>query len=113
MALLAKGKPVEWRSGSFKIAFICTAISLVMFLIAFASPYWLQTYHSVPFDFKNMGLWEICFNNYVFREDSFVTEYDGCYWSFAIELEFRRDVFNPGKPRPSSFLFIIIITTTI
>ncbi|XP_067950174.1 uncharacterized protein [Watersipora subatra] len=91
-----KSKPQEWRSKNFKIAFVCTAIALIIYLIAFASPYWLQTYHSVPFDFKNMGLWEICLNNYFFRDDAYITEFDGCYWSFAVDLEVRRGIFNPG-----------------
>lgn len=72
------------------------AACFIMYIIAFASPYWLQTYHSVPLDFKNMGLWEVCFSTYYFREDTFAQPFEGCYWNFAIELEFKRDVFNPG-----------------
>jgi len=98
MAFKLNSKPTEWRSSNFKLAFICTLICLFVYLIAFASPYWLQTYQTVPYDFKNMGLWEMCFETYYFRKDPYVNEFDGCYWSFAIELDFgKREVFNPGK----------------
>ena len=92
-----KGKPNEWKSDNFKYAFVFTAAALMVYLIAFASPYWLQLYATVPYDFKNMGLWEICLSNYVFREDGYIRVFDGCYWSFSIQLEDRRNIFNPGK----------------
>jgi len=91
-----KGKPNEWKTDNFKYAFMFTVATLLVYLIAFASPYWLQLYATVPYDFKNMGLWEICLDNYVFREDGFIRVFDGCYWSFAIELEDRRRIFNPA-----------------
>jgi len=92
-----KGKPVEWRSSNFKVAFIATAVSLVVYLIAFCSPYWLQTYHTVPWDFKNMGLWEACFNKYYLRENPYIIEFDGCYWTFDIFFDFRRLPIFPGN----------------
>lgn len=92
-----RGKPNDWRSSNFKYAFVLTVATLIVYLIAFASPYWLQLYATVPYDFKNMGLWEICVSDYVFRNDKYINQFDGCYWSFSIELEFWRVVFNPGK----------------
>lgn len=104
-----------FRSINFKNGFCFTLATLIVYLIAFASPYWLQTYYSVPLDFRNMGLWEVCFSEYYFREDTFARVFRGCYWLFSLELDHLRDVFNPGNilfPDYNDFIMIRIIIMT-
>jgi len=87
----------RFRSKNFKLGFIFLIVTIGVFLVAFASPYWSQTWVSVPWDFKNMGLWEICLENYIHRSDKFATIYNGCYWSFSRAMDNVRVHWNPRK----------------
>ncbi|CAD5117395.1 DgyrCDS6169 [Dimorphilus gyrociliatus] len=54
--------------------------SLASLIIAFASPFWLQTYPDSFNTFRNIGLWEACFQNYIHYKDDKQEVYDGCWW---------------------------------
>lgn len=56
--------------------------------ISFASPYWFQTYPGSFNAFKNMGLWEVCFDNYMHHSDFTQEIYDGCWWVFNTDAKY-------------------------
>ena len=62
--------------------FGCAIFALACLCVAFASPYWMQTYPNSMNAFRNMGLWEICMDNYMHHKDDSQTIYNGCWWVF-------------------------------
>ena len=48
----------------------------------FASPYWMQTYPNSFNTFRNIGLWEVCMDNYMHHKDDSQEIYSGCWWVF-------------------------------
>ena len=51
-------------------------------LVAFACPYWSQSYPSTGNEFKNIGLWEVCFYRYRHWKDDDQKPYTGNIFSF-------------------------------
>lgn len=64
------------------IGFGCAIFALAALSVAFASPYWVQTYPNSFNTFQNLGLWEVCMNNYMHHKDDSQEIYDGCWWVF-------------------------------
>ena len=70
--------------------FGCTIFSLAALCIAFASPYWLQTYPNSFNTFRNIGLWEVCMDNYMHHKDDSQEIYSGCWWVFSREKKYTK-----------------------
>ncbi|CAB3365455.1 Hypothetical predicted protein [Cloeon dipterum] len=68
----------------------------LLLLISFASPYWLQSFEETFSSFKNMGLWEYCFDQFRFPNYQFDHLFDGCNWIFSHELYLIREWLVPG-----------------
>ncbi|XP_059478911.1 uncharacterized protein LOC132204496 [Neocloeon triangulifer] len=68
----------------------------LLLLIAFASPYWLESFDETFSSFKNMGLWEYCFDQFRFPNYQFDHLFDGCNWIFSQELYLIREWLVPG-----------------
>ena len=64
---------VGFGFGVFSLAALC---------MCFVSPYWLQTWPMSQNPFKNIGLWHVCFHNYMQFKDDSQQIYDGCWWVF-------------------------------
>lgn len=64
------------------VGFGCTIFALAALCIAFASPYWYQTWPNSFNQFQNIGLWEICMDNYMHYKDDSQEIYSGCWWVF-------------------------------
>jgi hypothetical protein len=71
-----QGKRTVYNTG-----FVLNLFSLILQIIAFASPYWFQSWPRVHSTFKNIGLWESCFAgiNLYPRVEEWKTYY-GCWW---------------------------------
>ncbi|KAF4526167.1 hypothetical protein B566_EDAN008204 [Ephemera danica] len=68
-----------------------------MFLvIAFASPYWIQSYEETFTSFKHMGLWEFCFDQFRYPYYQFDKLFTGCHYIFSQELYVIREWLLPG-----------------
>ena len=84
------------------LGFGLSVFALVALCISFASPYWLQQWPMSFNEFQNLGLWEVCFHNYMhFRDDS-QEIYNGCWWVFNTETRYRklREWLLPRKLYP-------------
>uniref|UniRef100_A0A0B7B2F0 Uncharacterized protein n=1 Tax=Arion vulgaris TaxID=1028688 RepID=A0A0B7B2F0_9EUPU len=62
------------------------AASLVFMVVAFASPYWVESYDEFKGQFVKLGLWEFCFNDYTFYKDYNGKRYLGCFYVFSPEI---------------------------
>jgi len=72
------------------VGFGCCIMALACLSIAFCSPYWLQTWPMSENKFKNIGLWQVCFHDYMqFKDDSQQT-YDGCWWVFDGQTKYYK-----------------------
>lgn len=74
-------------------ACLLTALGFLFFFLSFSSPYWLQSYDRVHSSFLHMGIWSVCFDNFVhpqvvfnfilnIKQDYHANVLTGCYWIF-------------------------------
>ena len=79
--MAAEGNPAPTGFKAWA-GFGCTIFALACLCIAFASPFWMQTYPNSFNQFRNLGLWEICMDNYMHHKDDSQQIYSGCWWVF-------------------------------
>ncbi|XP_030377197.1 uncharacterized protein LOC115626081 [Scaptodrosophila lebanonensis] len=80
-----------------RIALGISAFSFLLFVIAFATPYWLVTDGRIQNPrFTNLGLWEVCFNNFQDIHRFYDTRFNGCMWVFEEEYYIIHDFLLPG-----------------
>lgn len=60
------------------------------------SPYWIQSYQETFSDFKHMGLWEYCFDQFRYPYYQFDKLFDGCHYIFSQEYYVIREWLLPG-----------------
>lgn len=75
---------------------LLTYIAGLFLLIAFASPYWVQSYEETFSNFKNMGLWEYCFYQFHYPYNQFYQLFNGCHYIFSHEYYIIREWLLPG-----------------
>lgn len=91
----------------FFIASILIFISGLLHLAAFAGPYWSQSYPSTGNEFKNIGLWDVCFYRYRHWKDDNQKPYTGCFWFWSPDMIRFRDWIMPRKWRLKIILIIL------
>ena len=81
------------------VGFGLSVFALTCMCIAFASPYWIQQWPNSFSTFQNMGLWEVCFHNYMHHRDDLQEIYNGCFWVFDGSERYQklRDWLLPRK----------------
>lgn len=81
------------------VGFGCCLFALACLTISFCSPYWLQTWSMSDNRFKNIGLWHVCFNNYMHFKDDSQQVYSGCWWVFDKQPKYYklREWLTPRK----------------
>lgn len=85
-----------WRI-SFLFAIILTFFANVFYVISFVSPFWIISIEKENFGFVRLGLWEVCFNNFIFADDYISKAYDGCWYVFRQEFKYIRYWINPRR----------------
>ncbi|UYV80228.1 pck [Cordylochernes scorpioides] len=85
-------KPSKFFSGGGTLAF---AGSLLV-IIAFASPYWLESYSNTHSEFVRLGLWEACFRDYRHPPYQYDEKFNGCHWYYSYKFQNIRDWLQPG-----------------
>ncbi|XP_050520430.1 uncharacterized protein LOC126893922 isoform X2 [Daktulosphaira vitifoliae] len=65
-------------------------------VIAFLSPYWIESYDEAFINFKHMGLWTYCFDHFRFPRYQFDKLFDGCNNVFSEEYYVIREWLLPG-----------------
>nr|AAL49330.1 RH22958p [Drosophila melanogaster] len=80
-----------------QVALCASVFSLICFVIAFSTPYWLVTDGRLQNQrFTNLGLWEVCFNNFQDIHRFFDNSFNGCLWVFEEEYYIIHDFLLPG-----------------
>ncbi|CAH8619387.1 unnamed protein product [Schistosoma curassoni] len=85
----------------YRTAYISTYSAFAFLIIAFVTPYWLQSWPRLHTPFIRLGLWEFCVNGFVQRLDPNMISYYGCWWILS---PYMRKIFTDLVP----FWFLII-----
>ncbi|KAK1119089.1 hypothetical protein WN51_09591 [Melipona quadrifasciata] len=75
---------------------VITYIAGLLLVIAFTSPYWIESYQETFSNFKHMGLWEYCFKQFRYPYYQYDKEFDGCHHIFSKEYHVIREWLLPG-----------------
>lgn len=75
----------------------CALVALVFITISFCTPYWLVSDGLNPGirKFRRLGLWEVCFDNFLDDHYRYDYEFRGCRWIFHRELRILRPLLEP------------------
>ncbi|XP_046580979.1 uncharacterized protein LOC124288503 [Haliotis rubra] len=68
------------------LGFIFAAVAVGCMVLAFASPYWVESFDKFQGRFTKIGLWEVCFNDYTFYKDYNGKRYLGCWYIFSQQI---------------------------
>uniref|UniRef100_A0A2A4J4C2 Protein with signal anchor n=1 Tax=Heliothis virescens TaxID=7102 RepID=A0A2A4J4C2_HELVI len=83
-------------SNATLIGAIMTYVGGLFLLLAFASPYWIESYPEMFSSFKHMGLWEYCFDRFRYPAHQFDKLFHGCHHIFSQEFYMIREWLLPG-----------------
>lgn len=72
------------------VGFGCCVMALTALSISFCSPYWIQTWPNSENKFKNMGLWHVCFHDYMQFKDDSQQLYSECWWVFDNQPKYTK-----------------------
>ncbi|KAF6780445.1 hypothetical protein AHF37_00076 [Paragonimus kellicotti] len=98
---------------SFVIAVTLAFISSVFYIICFVSPYWIVAKHGNNQGFLRLGLWEVCFEDFIFPEDYVSKAYQGCWYIYYPEYKYIRFWLNPPWLYAVQMLSIIGLITSL
>lgn len=82
---------------SFVIAVTTAFIATICYIIGFVSPYWIEAKRGSNEGFQRLGLWEVCFHNFIFPEDYVSKAYEGCWYIYYPEYKYIRFWLNPRE----------------
>ncbi|XP_023011976.1 claudin superfamily protein pickel [Leptinotarsa decemlineata] len=74
---------------------LLTYLAGLLLMMAFCSPYWVQSYDETFSEFKHMGLWEYCFDQFRYPYYQFDHLFDGCHHVFSQEFYVIREWLLP------------------
>ncbi|KAH8238768.1 uncharacterized protein LOC110182450 [Drosophila serrata] len=75
---------------------IVTFASFFVLMMSFCSPYWIESYEETRSSFKNMGLWQYCFKDFVYPKYQFPKQFTGCHNVFSHDYYVIREYLLPG-----------------
>lgn len=89
-------------------AMFCLCFAIFCMVIAFASPYWIESFEKSDNKFVKLGLWEFCFNDYTFYKDYNGKRFLGCWYIFSTDA---RPLWEWISPREFFFnqRYLIVI----
>jgi len=87
----------EAQKTSDELFYACIAgfVAGLLFLMSFASPYWLVSWADTQSPFSNMGLWEFCFDHFRYPKFQFDHVFDGCAMIWGDEYRLIREWLMP------------------
>ena len=98
---------IDYITKNFKLASVMMFFMSIFTLISFLSPYWVDTKIEIDHDISNMGLWEICFND--FRNIQMIRKgyLDGCKQILSNEISDLKYWFLPNWLKFVQFLSVL------
>ena len=79
-----------------RYAMFLSAFTFVCYIIAYATPFWFQSWPRVHSKFLKIGIWEACFAGFIHPADEAKKAYFGCWWIFSNEYQLIRYWLFPG-----------------
>ncbi|XKL62641.1 hypothetical protein PGB90_002474 [Kerria lacca] len=82
-------------------------------MVSFFSPYWISSYDESFSSFRNMGVWEYCFNNFRYPYHQYDQVFDGCKGVLSNDYIVIREWLLPGWLLALEFLISIGLFYTL
>ncbi|XP_014289088.1 uncharacterized protein kune [Halyomorpha halys] len=99
------------KSRSGLISTGIAVLSFLLIIIAFSTPYWLETDEKLSKPkFRRIGLWEVCFVEFKEPHFWYDTTYGSCWWIFEEEFYIIFDFLLPGWFVCVQFFFTLCFT---
>lgn len=100
LAYLVNGALLTYIAGMFLIIAFCRYVKLAISKLINShlnifSPYWVKSFEETHSEFKNMGLWEYCFEQFRYPYYQFPHLFDGCHHVFSQEFYVIREWLLP------------------
>lgn len=70
---------------------------MVLNILLNYSPYWISSYDESFSSFRNMGVWEYCFNNFRYPYNQYDKVFNGCQGIFSSDYNVIREWLLPGN----------------
>lgn len=88
----------EYHRASNAVVFggVITFMAGLLLVMSFTSPYWIESYQETFSNFKHMGLWVYCFENFRYPYYQFDKQFHGCHHIFSQEYFVIREWLLPG-----------------
>ncbi|CAH8437986.1 unnamed protein product [Heterobilharzia americana] len=83
------------KHASFAIAVTFAFLAAIFNVVGFVSPFWIVSKSGSNVGFQRLGLWEVCFDNFIFPEDYVSKAYQGCWYIYYPEYKYIRFWLNP------------------
>ncbi|CAH8431021.1 unnamed protein product [Schistosoma guineensis] len=80
---------------SFSMAVTFSFLAAIFNIIGFVSPFWIVSKSESNLGFQRLGLWEVCFDQFIFPEDYVSKAYQGCWYIYYPEYKYIRFWLNP------------------
>jgi hypothetical protein len=98
---------IDYITKNYKYASVMMFFMGIFTLISFLSPYWVKSKIVIDQDISNMGLWEICFND--FRNIQMIRKgyLDGCKRILSNEISDLKYWFLPNWLKWVQFLSVL------
>ncbi|XP_043476492.1 uncharacterized protein LOC122507701 [Leptopilina heterotoma] len=94
-----------------KVAIGLTMVGFIFVLIAFTTPNWLQTDGKLDSPkFRKIGLWQVCFEDFMDTQHLYDTKFNNCWWVFEEEYYILHDILLPRFFVATQFMFTLCFT---
>lgn len=77
------------------LAINCLLFAIFAMVIAFSTPYWVESFSKADNKFVKCGLWEFCFNDYTFWKDYNGKRWLGCWYIFSSKIRLLWEWLSP------------------
>lgn len=95
--------------GPYMLASLCLSIiGFIFVVISFSSDYWWVTFNPKN-KFIRAGMWSFCWDGYIYPRDYFRKEYHGCWYVYAKQFFWLRELIMPPWFIACQTLEIIVI----
>ena len=105
-------KKEKLLTSNFMLASFLMFLVGIFTLISFLSPYWIKTNVLLDHELTNMGVWQVCFNDFQNIQINNNQYFDGCKLILSNEMYNLRNWFLPNWLRGIQILFALNFVLT-
>lgn len=95
---MSRDTGIDYPKASDRLVFggLLVYIGGLFLMVSFFSPYWISSYDESFSSFRNMGVWEYCFNNFRYPYNQYDKVFNGCQGIFSSDYHVIREWLLPG-----------------